>query len=117
MARDPLISVRDALREIEFLEAPVQTSNRADFVTDPLRVRAVAYSVQCISEAVRQLPEERLAEYTDVPWRAIKGAGNKLRHEYYRLEEDILWGIASFDIVPLKAALLALLEKKSGIDK
>ena len=70
---------------------------------------AVERGIEIISEASRHLPGELTEAYPDVPWKNIRGIGNFLRHEYDKLEPDILWQIASEGLNPLKAAIRAML--------
>jgi uncharacterized protein with HEPN domain len=49
------------------------------------------------------------ARYPGVPWPAIAAIGNVLRHEYYAIEPDALWRIATRDLRPLAAAVDVLL--------
>jgi uncharacterized protein with HEPN domain len=44
-----------------------------------------------------------------VPWHNVAGIGNVLRHEYYSVNLDIIWRVATQDIRPLAAAIDALL--------
>ena len=44
----------------------------------------------------------------------IKGVGNRIRHEYFRIDDAILWEIITTDTHALKAALEALLTRHAG---
>ena len=114
MPHDPTIAVRDILGEIEFLQATAARMSFDEFKQDGAACRAVAYSIQIISEAVRHIPDEWLADYPDQPWAAIRGTGNKIRHEYFRIDEAILWDIATKHCVPLKDAMVDMLAKRAG---
>lgn len=72
-------------------------------------MRAASYSVMVISEAVRRIPEAWLAEQPDTPWHAIRAIGNKLRHEYQRVSDVILWGIITTHSDELRASIQAML--------
>lgn len=80
MPHDPTIAIRDILRELAFLEGVARTNSLATFKADETAYRAAAYSIQTISEAVRHLPDDWLADYPMLPWAAIRSAGNKIRH-------------------------------------
>ena len=93
------------MREIEFLRALRDRADFDAFKDNASDVRAASYSVLVISEAVRRIPEAWLAEYPHMPWHAIKSIGNKLRHEYQRVSEVILWGIITEHTDGLKTVL------------
>jgi uncharacterized protein with HEPN domain len=40
-----------------------------------------------------------------IPWRAIAGIGNVLRHEYHATYPTVLWDTCQKDLAPLKEAV------------
>ena len=111
MRRDPTIVARDVLRELGFLESIAAAHTFDSFRADATAYRAAAFAIQSISEAVRHLPDEWLEEHPSLPWPAIKGAGNKIRHEYFRLDDAILWKIITDDGPAIKMAIVAMLDR------
>jgi uncharacterized protein with HEPN domain len=73
----------------------------------------VERAIEIISEAVRHIPEPERAKYPDVPWRNIMAIGNKLRHEYQRVDPDIIWDIARTHLVDLRPVIEAILDGQS----
>lgn len=71
------------------------------FLDDPKTVRAVAFELTTIGEAVRFIPPEIQAQADEVPWGKMLGIRNVLVHEYFRLDEEILWKTATEDIPAL----------------
>ena len=62
-------------------------------------------------------PDEWLADYPTEPWTQIKGIGNRIRHEYFRLDDAILWQVITQDSHALKSAMQSMLDRhdpKSG---
>jgi uncharacterized protein with HEPN domain len=70
-----------------------------------------------MSEAVRHLPDEWLADYPTEPWTQIKGIGNRIRHEYFRLDDAILWEVMTTDAHALKAVMEACSRSTAAVDK
>lgn len=75
------------------------------FLEDPRTVRPVAFEFTTMGEAARAIPEEVQKKYPEVPWGKMQGIRNVLVHEYFRLDEEILWNASQEDIPPLIAAL------------
>jgi len=75
------------------------------FLDDPRTIRAVAFEFTTMGEAARAIPEEIQEKYPEVPWGKMQGIRNVLVHEYFRLDEEILWNASQEDIPPLIAAL------------
>jgi uncharacterized protein with HEPN domain len=114
IVRDPIVAIRDCLAEIEFLHAIAARMTLDAFRSDPIARRAAAYAVQTISETVRHIPDDWLADYPTEPWAQIKGIGNRIRHEYFRLDDAILWDVITMQTHTLKSVMEAMLARHSG---
>jgi uncharacterized protein with HEPN domain len=68
------------------------------FINDGKTIRAVAFELVTIGEAVRSLPEAFKRKHPGIPWTNIQGVRNILVHEYFRLDEEILWKTVVDDI-------------------
>ena len=75
------------------------------FLEDPRTIRAVAFEFTTIGEAARVIPQEIQERYPDLPWGKMQGIRNVLVHEYFRIDEEILWRATQEDIPPLISAL------------
>jgi uncharacterized protein with HEPN domain len=80
------------------------------FLEDPRTIRAVAYEFTTIGEAARVIPIEIQERYSNIPWGKMQGIRNVLVHEYFRLDEEILWKAVKEDIPPLITALEKIVE-------
>ena len=114
MSKDPTIAIRDCLAEIAVLHQIAARMTLQTFRSHPIVRRAAAYAVQTISEAVRHIPDDRLADFPTEPWGQIKGIGNRIRHEYFRIDDAILWEIIITDTRSLKTVMKAMLARHSG---
>ena len=96
---------------LEAIEGIKRTTAGVDFAgyEDWAVRRATERGIEIISEASRQLPADRKREHPDVPWREIAGIGNKLRHEYQRIEDRVLWNVVQRELEPLEMAARAML--------
>jgi uncharacterized protein with HEPN domain len=84
------------------------------FRRDPIARRAAAYAIQTISEAVRHIPDGWLADFPTEPWTQIRGIGNRIRHEYFRIDDAILWEIIATDAPALKTVMKSMLQRHAG---
>jgi uncharacterized protein with HEPN domain len=117
MPKDPAIAIRDCLAEIAVLHEIEARMTIETFKTDSIARRAAAYAIQTISEAVRQLPQEWLDDYPMQPWPQIRSIGNRIRYEYFRLDDAILWAIITNEAHAPKAVMESMLARhapKSG---
>jgi uncharacterized protein with HEPN domain len=59
-------------------------------------------------QASRHLGRELKSQHKDVRWKDIAGIGNILRHEYQRVDGQIIWNAVKDDLPTLKKALLTI---------
>lgn len=57
-----------------------------------------------ISEAAKKLGTLAKQLAPDQPWRDIRGIGNRLRHEYDKIDRRQIWATVANDLAPLRAA-------------
>ena len=114
MPKDPTIAVRDGLAEIAILHEIAARMTLQSFRSDPIARRAAAYSIQTVSEAVRHIPDDWLAEFPKEPRAQIRSTGNRIRHEYFRIDDAILWEIVTTDAHALKTVMEAMLARHAG---
>ncbi len=73
MVKDPTLRILHVLEEIEILNRLRKENDLEAFANDPVKVRAAAYSLQNISEAIRNIPPELLTSDHEIEWAKIKG--------------------------------------------
>jgi uncharacterized protein with HEPN domain len=93
---------QDAVDAIGRIKSYVRGFERRDYFSDQKTQAAVERELEKISEAcikIRALEQEagtsdkRSLErrFPDVPWAQIRGIGNRLRHDYGRIDAGIIW--------------------------
>lgn len=105
MSRDIGVVLDDILDAISLIEEAVAGHGRASFDRARFLQRGVERSLEIISEATRHLPDDVLALRPEIAWSGIRAIGNLIRHEYWRVDPDILWSVVTDDLPPLRAAV------------
>ncbi len=100
---DPAQSYRDILSAIGDIQTFTQGMDFEAFRETPMAVAAVERKLQIISEAAIRLRSQPLP---DEPWRNIRGMGNWMRHQYDRIDLDMVWSTVQDDLEPLKSTVL-----------
>jgi uncharacterized protein with HEPN domain len=54
---------------------------------------AVIRNIEIMGEAVKSLTEDITAAYPNIPWKSIAGTRDKLIHDYFGVNIDIVWDI------------------------
>jgi uncharacterized protein with HEPN domain len=102
-------AVRHRLTDIEdnivLVASLVKDRTLAQFQTDLAFRYAVQYAVLIIAEAVGRLPPDLRSKFPNTPWPNIIAIGHKLRHEYHRIDADIIWEVATLHLEPLRAVV------------
>ncbi len=114
MPRDPTIAIHDCLTEIAILRDIAERATFEAFRNDPILRHAAAYAIQTISEAVRQIPDEWLADFPNEPWGQIRRIGDRIRHEYFRIDDAILWEVIMTHASSLQTVMEAMLKRRLG---
>lgn len=99
----------DILQNIDLVAEAVSGRDYASFQADRILRLALERAIEIVSEAVRHIPDADRAKHPGVPWRNIMAIGNKLRHEYQRVDPDIIWDIAQAYLPALRPVVAAIL--------
>jgi len=111
MARNVVIVLRDILDAISLAEGAAAGHDLGSFGANRFLQLGIERSLEIISEAVRHLPEELLARRPDIAWSGIRAIGNLMRHEYWRIDPDIVWSVVRDDLPALRMAIEDLLPR------
>lgn len=104
MAADPLLHIDNLLEAIRAIDDDIAGLDAERFVADRCARQLVERNLEIISEASRHLPRDMKEREPDIPWDAIAGIGNVLRHDYHRADPVILWETCRGDLPPLRNA-------------
>jgi uncharacterized protein with HEPN domain len=63
-----------------------------------LHKSAVIRELEVIGEASRLISESTKSQSPDIPWKQIMGMRNRLIHEYFSVDDNIIWQVASTDL-------------------
>lgn len=94
--------LENAQRAIQF----VQGMDFSSFAKDEKTLYAVIRAVEIIGEAAAKIPEDIRSNYPKVPWREIKGMRNKLVHNYFGINMEVVWQTVQEDLPALVEALI-----------
>jgi len=107
MRRDAalILDMLIAARKIQRFTAGMSA---ADFQANEMAQSAVIREIQVIGEAARIVSDAMKASHPTIEWREISGMRNRVIHEYFDIDLDLLWDTVQNDI-PL------LIEQLQGI--
>jgi uncharacterized protein with HEPN domain len=115
MSRSWLEYLRHILDEAEYLMSHSQGLSRERFMRDETFQRAFVRSIEIIGEATKQLPEAVRQKYPHIEWRAMAGMRDRLVHEYFGVDYDIVWDVVTSKIPELRREIEQILQDEEGI--
>jgi len=95
------------------IEAIADYTNGLDFSSfsrDRRTVDAVVRNLIIIGEAASHIPAEVVSEHPEVPWRDMADVRNVVVHEYFGVDERVIWDTIKKDLPPLVGPLNRLLQ-------
>ena len=105
MNKDPGIYLDHMLEAIANIELDTAGYDFEKFRKDRRVRQLVERNLEIVSEASRRLPQTSKDAEAQIPWRAIAGIGNVIRHDYHDTYPTVLWETCIKDLQPLKLAL------------
>ncbi len=102
--------IQDILDAVDEIQTFVAGLSRAQFLSDPKTIKAVAANLTIIGEAARHVPEAIVQVHSEIPWPLMTGMRNRIVHGYYQVDPIIVWDTCQNDLAALTAALPKLLE-------
>ena len=76
-----------------------------DFLDDKKTITACAFTVSQIGELVKEVTDETMEKYNNIPWNSIKGMRNRIVHDYENVDLSVLWGTIKESLPELKEKL------------
>ncbi|MBI4434492.1 DUF86 domain-containing protein [Candidatus Uhrbacteria bacterium] len=104
--------LQDILECVDLIEEYTSHTSREEFFENQQLVDAVVRRLGILGEAARQTPDGFRTEHPEVPWNRMIGMRNKILHEYFGVDEAILWQTIREDIPPLRAIIATLLQRQ-----
>jgi uncharacterized protein with HEPN domain len=105
--------LEDISGAISDIRSFVEGMSADGFMADKKTANAVIRSLEIIGEAAGKIPKDVRMRYPDVPWDEIIGMRNRLIHEYFGVDLDIVWQTIEDDLMPLETAIKAILNEYS----
>jgi uncharacterized protein with HEPN domain len=94
----------DQRRDADFLDDIIEAMRRIvaytdgmsyeQFLADDKTTDAVMRNFQVLGEAVKKLSPTVREAHSDLPWREMTGMRDRITHDYFGVNYDIVWAVA-----------------------
>ena len=81
------------------------------FMEDKRTQDAVVRNIEVISEAVKRLSSSLKKQHPAIPWKDMAGMGDRVIHDSFGINHDIVWTVVSEEIPKLLLSVAGVLKK------
>jgi len=100
--RDIKDYLNDILEVIEDIKNFTEGISYEELENDKKTLYAVIRCLEVLGEAVKKIPNVIKEKYPEIPWQEIAGMRDKLIHEYFGIDIEIVWDTIKADLPLLK---------------
>jgi len=98
------------LESLERVMRYTKDMSREDFLQDQMAQDAVVRNIQVIGEAADRTSKQFQEKTPQLEWRKIIGMRHRLVHDYFEIEESIVWRVVTDYLPPLTEELKKILD-------
>ncbi len=90
----------------------LRKKSKDDLRNDKLLIYALTKALEVIGEAANQVSTELRNNYSDIPWQDMIDMRNFLVHEYFGINEEIVWNTIKKDLPKLLPIFKKIISEK-----
>jgi len=94
--------IEHILKSISKIEHYISNVNFEKFQEKSIIHDAVIRQLEIIGEATKNLSEDFTKKHNNIPWRFMAGMRDKLIHQYFGVDFDLIWKTLETDIPVLQ---------------
>jgi uncharacterized protein with HEPN domain len=110
MSFEPREYLRHILVEADYLIAQSAGLTWDRFSNNETLRRAFVRSLEVIGEAAKKVPDDFRARHSSVEWRSMAGMRDRLIHDYFGVDYELVWDVVQNRIPELRRQIASILE-------
>lgn len=106
------IRLEHILQAIERINRYTKGKNFDDFIADDMMYYAVVKNIEILGEAFNMLTEEFRKAHPNTPWKQVNGMRNYIVHEYFQVDNIVVWDVIKHDLPVLEKQIIEYIRKE-----
>jgi len=98
------------LNAIDRVNRYVKGKSFEDLQKDDMMYYAVVKNIEMMGEAANMLTMEFQQKHSETPWKMVKGMRNYIVHEYFQIDDVVVWEVVSKELATLRKQIVNYLE-------
>ena len=91
--RDAILLLEDMLESAQKIKRYTKDLDFDAFISDDKTIDAVVRNFEIIGEAANRLDSNIREKFPEMEWNRIRGFRNRIVHEYFGIDYEIVWSI------------------------
>lgn len=89
------------------------TTNKTytDLVADDMMYYAVVKNIEIMGEAANMLTSDFINSHPQTPWKMVRGMRNYIVHEYFQIDDVVVWDVVTNNLPLLRKQIINYLEE------
>jgi len=112
--RDKILLLEDMLQSAIKIKRYTDKFDYDTFVEDDKTIDAVVRNFEIIGEAANRIDPDFRTENPEIEWKRIRGFRNRIIHEYFGIDYEIVWSIVESYLDELIDWLETLIENNKA---
>jgi len=96
--RDKLLLLNDMLQSAINIQDWTSEISYHEFINDAKTIDAVVRNFEIIGEAANRIDDDTKLEHPEIDWRRLRGFRNRIVHDYFGIDYEIVWSIIKDNI-------------------
>ena len=106
--KDDLAFIEHILLCIDKIREYTKNLTAQEFCNNELIQDAVIRNIEIIGEATKKISANLKSQYREIPWKEMSGMRDKLIHDYFGVDVEVVWKSVKEDIPYLKSLIQSI---------
>lgn len=103
--------LRHILEAIDRVVRYTKGKSQEDLLNDDMIYYAVVKNIEIMGEAANMLTDSFVSTHPQTPWKMVKGMRNYIVHEYFQIDDTVVWDVVKNDLPKLRTQVLSYLSE------